>query len=821
MRGMNRIRRRTHGLFSKEMQWTVTGTLVLSMGAAVLAAPAEAPADRHGMDMARLNLIDDLMAGVIRNGDCPGGVVLVGRGDEIVFRKAYGHRSLDPQKVEMTADTIFDMASVTKLVATATSMAVLVERGQVSLRDRAKRFIPEFATKGKDDITVEQLLTHRSGLVPDNPLKDYADGPAEAMKRVYDLPIHHPVGQFDYSDVNYILLGEIVRRVSGIPLDEFAKRNIFDPAGMTSTCFKPPKDWWPRCAPQEKRDGRYILGEVHDPRAYALGGVAGHAGLFSTADDTARWCRMILRGGEIDGRRILSPATVREMTTPRGSENDDAFRGLGFDIDSGYSGARGDLFPRGLSFGHTGFTGTSVWIDPTTGVYLIILTNRLHPDGKGDVLDLRRKMATVVASAIVGDMGPGTPPLRDVVMLAPPGLRTRPIHGASGGPMDSRKSGAKNVNVLTGLDVLIRDGFRPLAGRKVGLITNHTGLSRDGRFIVDLLAKAPGVTLVALFAPEHGFKGVLDEKIRDEKDPTTGLTIYSLYGKTNTPTDEMLKGVDTLVFDIQDVGARFYTYESTMGNCMKAAAKHGIRYVVLDRPNPIRGLYVGGPLADPDKFGFTAFWRMPVAHGMTMGELATMWNAELKIGADLTVIKAEGWTRDLWYDETGLLWVNPSPNMRNLNQALLYPGVCLIEACNLSVGRGTDQPFETFGAPWIDGRRLAAALNAAGLAGVRFVPIEFTPAEGHKLGGQKCGGVNVLVTDREAVDPVLVGVTIAWHLRSLFGDAFEFARVNNLLANTDALNAIREAKSPAGVPALWQKDLDAFRTMREKYLLYR
>jgi len=779
------------------------------------ARPAAPRLDR--LELSRLTRIDDLMDEAIRDGQCPGGVVLVGLGDKILWRKAYGNRRVEPDREEMTVQTIFDMASCTKIIATATSVAILIDRGRVALSDPVAKYIPEFAANGKDEITVEQLLTHASGLIPDNSLKDYADGPEEAIKKIYGLGLNGPPGTFAYSDLNYIVLGELVSRVAGMPLDEFARREIFVPAGMRMTTFRPPHSWQARCAPTEKRNGTWIVGEVHDPRAYALGGVAGHAGLFSTADDVARWCRMILNGGEIDGTRILSARMVAEMTRPRAVGAENRLRGLGFDILTGYSSPRGELFPPGRSFGHTGFTGTSLWIDPASKMYVIILTNSVHPNGKGNVIALRRRIGTVAASAVY--------PAEADRLAAATGS---PLPGGGQGgtavrkadPMHSPIAAAKNAQVLTGLDVLVRDGFRQLAGRNVGVITNHTARSRDGQFIVDLLAKAPNVKLVALFAPEHGFRGILDEKVQDEKDPATGLTIYSLYGKTNTPTEEMLKGVDTLVFDIQDVGARFYTYETTMGNCMKAAARHGIRYVVLDRPNPIRGLYVGGPIADADRLGFTAFAQMPVAHGMTMGELATMWNAELKIGADLTVIRMENWTRDMWYDQTGLLWINPSPNMRNLNQALLYPGVCLIEATNMSVGRGTDQPFETFGAPWVEGRRLAAALNEANLPGVRFIPIEFTPARGSKFGEQKCGGVHVLVTNRDAVDPVLTGITIVWHLRTLFGEKFDFAKVNNLLANAAAMKAIREAKDPAAVPRVWQGDLEAFRKTRAAYLLY-
>jgi len=761
----------------------------------------------HNIDTEYISRIDRLMADAIEKGACPGGVVLVGNCERIIWKKAYGYRVLEPEKIKMTEDTIFDLASVTKVVATATSIALLIERGQISLNDRVSRFIPEFAAKGKERITIEQLLIHRGGLIPDNSLKDYERGPSEAMKKIYNLDlVAQPGEKFIYTDVGYIVLGEIVKRVTGLPLDRFARQELFLPAGMTRTTFNPPKTWWNKCAPQEKRKKKWILGEVHDPRAYALGGVAGHAGLFSTADDLARYCRMILNGGEINGRRILSPLTIRTMTDLRPLGAVSGVRGLGFDIATGYSSARGDLFCRYRSFGHTGFTGTSMWIDPTTGLYVIILTNRLHPEGKGNVIDLRRKIATVVASAAKAD----------------------PFDRITGYPWTDmeqttksyRETSSPDSQVLTGLDVLVRDGFKILAGRKVGIITNHTGLSRDGRHIVNLIANVKNVDLVALFSPEHGFKGVLDRKIENDTDPLTGLPIYSLYGKTRIPTDEMLAGVDTLIFDIQDIGARFYTYISTMGNAMQAAAKHNIRFIVVDRPNPITGCYIEGPLADTDKFAFTAFYRLPVAHGMTIGELAQLFNKEMKIGADLEIIKMENWHRCQWYDQTGLFWINPSPNMRNLTQAILYPGVGLIESANVSVGRGTDEPFERFGAPWIGARKLAAALNASGLEGVRFVPMEFTPSSS-KHAGKKCGGVHIMVTDRESINPVLVGITIAWQLHHMYKDDFQYERINHLLRNDQILAALQRAKSPASVMQLWQNDLEKFKQLRKKYLLYR
>jgi uncharacterized protein YbbC (DUF1343 family) len=311
----------------------------------------------------------------------------------------------------------------------------------------------------------------------------------------------------------------------------------------------------------------------------------------------------------------------------------------------------------------------------------------------------------------------------------------------------------------------------------------------------------------------------VDEKVSNTVDPKTGLKVFSLYGPTTRPTDEMMEGVDTIVYDIQDVGARFYTYITTLGYCMEAAARHKARMVVLDRPNPITGLIVDGPLADQDSLGFTAYMPMPVAHGMTVGELASMYNHEMHIGCDLSVVRLEGWKRTMWYDETGLTWVNPSPNMRNLTQALLYPGVCLLEAANVSVGRGTDQPFETFGAPWIDGRKLAGALNGADLPGLRFVPIEFTPASS-KFKGQTCQGVYILVTDRSGVEPVRAGLVMAWTLKSLFGEKFQVDRVGHLLRSAEVLDALEKTRRPETLPRLWRGSLVQFKAIREAYLLY-
>jgi uncharacterized protein YbbC (DUF1343 family)/CubicO group peptidase (beta-lactamase class C family) len=788
------------------------GTLLaLVMAAPVFAQlPAATPAS-VGMSQAQLAHIDDAVAAEIAKKQLPGAVVLVGRQGKVVWRRAYGNRALEPQIENMTPDTIFDLASLTKVVATATSVMVLIERGQVRLGDPVARYIPEFAAMGKTTITVEQLLTHRSGLVPDNDIKDYEQGAAKAFENVWHLaPTSEAGSRFVYSDVNYIVLAELIRRVSGKPLDEFAAENIFRPLGMKDTAFKPAPRLQPRIAPTEERDGHSMRGEVHDPRAFLLGGVAGHAGLFSTADDLAIYCQMILGLGQYHGARVLSPLGVMRMTEARasgGNASDGNARGLGWDVMTGYSSNRGDLFPLG-SFGHTGFTGTSIWLDPASETFIVFLSNRVHPriDPKqpADVNSLRGRVASIVAASIV----------------APP-YSVKP--NASESPASGNRAAARSRPVssaaLNGIDVLERDGFGILKGRRVGLITNQTGLDREHRSTIDLLKAAPGVTLVALFSPEHGIRGALDEKVQDSVDEKTGLPIYSLYGETRKPSADMLKGLDTLVYDIQDVGTRYYTYISTLGLAMEEAAKARIRFVVLDRVNPIGGADVEGPIADADKLSFTAYHRLPVRHGMTVGELAQLFNRERAINANLEIVRVENWRRDEWFDETQLTWINPSPNMRSLTEAMLYPGVGLLETTNVSVGRGTDTPFELVGAPWLDGRRLASTLNAAGLPGVGFVPVRFTPrASTHK--DVECGGINIVITDRTQLEPVTIGLEIAAQLLKLYPKDFAADQFDRLLVNQKVFDAFRQGADARALRQIWEADLATFRTLRTGYLLY-
>jgi uncharacterized protein YbbC (DUF1343 family)/CubicO group peptidase (beta-lactamase class C family) len=782
----------------------------------------------------KLAAIDNVVEEAISKKQLPGAVVLVARNGQVVWRKAYGARAVEPAREPMSTDTIFDIASLTKVVATATSIMILVEHGKVRLSDPLSNYIPELKGEGRERITIEHLLTHRSGYAPDFDLKERWTGYDEAIKRLIKEPLRNPPGaRFVYSDIGYIALGEVVRRVSGKTLDQFARDNIFVPLGMRDTGFRPSTKLLKRIGPTEKRRGqlnylgdssedagaegdKWLRGEVHDPTSFRMMGVAGHAGLFSTADDLARYCQMMLGGGQYRGARILSPLTVAEMTRPRLVTETGSTRGLGWDMNTSFSVNRGDLFPLG-SFGHTGFTGTSLWIDPATRMFVVFLSNRVHPDGKGDVASLRGRVSSIAAGAVT-----------DLAAAARARVQLTHYYEAVlrgvGQSIASRDqavtvSGGTEGTVLTGIDVLERDGFKQLAGMKIGLITNHTGRNRDGRSTIDVLNQANGVRLAALFSPEHGIRGLADEKVSDSKDELTGLPIYSLYGETRRLKLEQLKELNALVFDIQDIGTRFYTYISTLGYVMEEAAKAHIPVFVLDRPNPIGGLAVEGPIADADKLSFTAYHTIPVRHGMTIGELAQLFNQQREIGCDLRVIKIEGWKRNMWFDSTNLTWINPSPNMRSLTEATLYPGIGLLETTNVSVGRGTDTPFEVVGAPWIKGNQLAESLNSRRIPGVRFVPVRFKP-KASVFHNEECGGINIIVTDRASFRPLLTGIEIATTLRRLYPEDWKVDSYLRLLVNADTLERIKRGETAADIVQSWNERLEDFRRARAGFLLY-
>lgn len=755
------------------------------------AAPKLGPAPPP--PVGQLGSLDDVVREAIDRGDVTGVAVAVVRGQEIVFHKAYGLRTKDPD-APMAIDTVFDLASLTKALAAAPSILLLVEQKKLSLGAPVAHYLPVFGSKGKEAVTVEQLLLHTSGLRADIGVGDFSRGSEEALRRIGALPLEaDPGARFEYSDLGYVVLGALVEKLSGMPLDAFARANFYAPLGMRDTTFSPPLALAARAAPTAKEGDAFLQGVVHDPRARALGGVAGHAGLFSTVDDVARFATMMLGKGEAGGARVLAPSTVAALTLPHALPDDAGTRALGWDINTRFSGARGEL----AGFGHTGFTGTSLWIDPTRNVAVVVLSSALYPDGKGDVRRLRREVATVVARST----GAGGVVLAKATRAA------------------AITSAVATGSVLTGIDVLERDGFKQLQGRKIGLITHAAGRDRRGTSTIDALRAAPGVTVVALFSPEHGLRSEEDHPVRDGKDERSGLTIYSLYGERTRPTDAELAGIDTLVFDLQDAGARFYTYATTLGYLLETAAKAHIRLVVLDRPNPIDGVRVEGPMLDAGRTSFTGYHPIPIRHGMTLGELAKLFNHERSLGADLQVIAMEGWRRGDTFDRTGLVWQNPSPNLRSVTEALLYPGVALLEATNVSVGRGTPIPFEHVGAPWIQGAKLAAALAAAGLPGVTFTATTFTPTSS-TFAGKPCEGVAIHIDDRPAFDPIRAGLTIARALGTLYPGDFQPKGLLLLLGNQATFDALLRGDPVEKIVATWAPDLAAFAAVRARYLLY-
>ncbi|MEW6584302.1 MAG: exo-beta-N-acetylmuramidase NamZ domain-containing protein [Nitrospirota bacterium] len=759
----------------------------------------------------RLSDIDEIVESAIRAGQIPGAVVLVGTEDSVVYRKAFGYRALAPRKETMTADTIFDLSSLTKVISTTTAILQLAEKGKIRIEDPASDYWPEFKSNGKEYITIRQLLTHYSGLRPDIDLKPDWSGHDNAVKKVLrEKPVSQPGTKFIYSDINFIVLGELVSRISGQTLDAYCAESIFKPMMMKDTMFNPQPPLRTRIAPTQYKNrntGELLRGEVHDPSASRMGGVSGHAGLFSTVDDLSIFAQMLLKGGSVHGTRILSPLTVEKMTSPQSPPDKMILRGLGWDIDSPFSCNRGFLFPVG-SYGHTGYTGTSIWIDPVSKVYIIILTNRVHPHGHGSADFIRSGISTVVASSL--------DPLTNAMILD----GRRSLTGYSEIMKSYRIHGDRNGRVETGIDILEAEGFACLEGKNVGLITNHSGRDAMGKSTVELLFKAPRVKLRAIFSPEHGFSGG-DEGQTDDfvREPVTGLPVYSLYGRIKRPSDSVLKGMDALVFDVQDAGVRFYTYITTLAYTMEAAAKNGVSFYVLDRPNPISASIVQGPTPDKDLRSFVNYFPMPIRHGMTVGELAQMFKAENRIDVDLHVVRMRGYERGDWFDETGLTWVNPSPNIRTLTEAVLYPGVAMVEGANVSVGRGTNIPFELLGSPWVDAKELSEYLNKRKIQGVRFMPAEFTPSR-DRFKNELCRGVQIILIDRRALDPAALGVEIISALYRLFPKAFEIDKTLDLIGTRWLLQAIKNGEDPNAIVRRWQDSLKQFLDLRSKYLLY-
>ena len=741
--------------------------------------------------------LDAAVRGQIATGAVPGAVAVIGDADHIWLRRAWGLRVAGPQPEPMTPDTVFDLASLTKVICTTTAVLQLVERDSLQLDAPAARYWPAFAAGGKGAITVRQLLSHSSGLRPGLTLRP-TDGAAAVWQRLLaETPVNPPGSRYVYSDLNFLTLGVLVQRVAGRSLDAQCQRRVFEPLQMRDTGFRPPKSLQPRIAPTEPADDGWLRGTVQDPTARRAGGVAGHAGLFGTADDLARFAQALLRAGP---DAPLFRGTITELQRPQGAASTTAWHGLGWSLIAPLEAEREASPPWG-AVGHTGYTGTGIWLDFTHHRFVVLLTTRLHPDGRGDVRPLRRQVLALVAS-----------------LQAPsPRGADSPVYPQAPPPDDGPAA------VWSGIDVLRQQGYAMLQGRRVGLVTHSAAIDRHGWRTLDRLRRAPGVRLVRLFTPEHGLNAEAEGRIDSGIEPFSGLPIVSLYGPTQRPAPGTLQDIDTLVIDLQDAGVRFYTYLATLGECLRAAAKAGIPVVVLDRPDPARADHVAGPTLDPGLKSFTAYAALPVQHGMTIGELARYLAAELKtdegLTVDLQVVAMRGYRRAMNFEDTGLDWVPPSPNLRRPESARLYPGVAWIEGAPVSVGRGTEHPFEWVGAPWIDGARLAQALTDLQLPGLAVQKIQFVP-KAAPYADQRCEGVALRVTDRERFDASLLGAALVQSLHRLWPRQFVAERTLGMVGSAQALQQLRDGLPPAQARERWEKNWGDFLQRRAAALLY-
>lgn len=707
----------------------------------------------------------------LKDSNAPGGVAYVGAGDECLLFAAQGYRQLVPEKHEAKKDTIYDLASLTKVIATTTAVMLLRDEGKLELDAPASKYVnvPAF-----NQFTLRHLLTHTSGLVAGKPFyRDCSD--MSTMIAMYgDVPRDWPAGsRYRYSDAGFMILGRAAEQASGEALDAFCARRIFEPLKMRHTGFKPPEKWARDCAATEECAWRkkVIQGVVHDENAYAVGGVSGHAGLFSTAEDLATFCRALLAGA------ILPAETLDEMLA-LGQTPCWPWQGLGWQLDPWISRPMGFL-PVRKAFGHSGWTGTSIWMDRDAQLYAILLSNTCHPRRTG------RDNGTLRHTFYAG-----------VAAEQPPRPR----------------------NTHTGLDRLLQEDFAPLRGSAIGLLTHHAAVDELGRHILDVLKLAPDVTLKVLYSPEHGIRGQAEAgaKVDSEKG---AVPVVSLYGDRAAPSATELAGIDYFVVDLQDVGARYYTYAHTLRNCMKACATAKKPMLVLDRPNPVCGSILEGPLAERDDSA-VCWAPVPVRHGMTFGEIALYLQKKYFAATGLTVMlhTLDNWGRDLFFGDTDLPWVPPSPNIRTPDAALLYIGACLFEGTNVSEGRGTHQPFQVIGAPWLDVDRVLARVRPEDRLGCELREAHFVPASipgraaQPKYMNERCRGFALYPSDRKALRPfrlalALLGAIAAEHPRVFQWNPAHF----DALAGSSLLRErIARGEDAGAIVASYEPALHAF-----------
>jgi uncharacterized protein YbbC (DUF1343 family) len=704
----------------------------------------------------------------------PGSAVYVGQRDQTLFSAATGSRQTTPKKLPATTATVYDLASLTKTVATATATMLLRDQGILDLDAPIVEHVPIPAFKA---VTTRHLLTHTGGFASSMlAYRDYTSM-TEMIHHVAQNDFEGTPGEaHSYSDVGFMVLGLLMELAAKQTLDRYCRDHVFAPLGMNDTCFKPPEDWKDRCAATEDCPwrGYVVRGVVHDEAAFAAGGVAGHAGLFSTIGDLALFCRALLEG------TLLPAKTIKEMIA-LAQVPSYPWQGLGWHLDPWLSEVQGALPARGV-FGHSGWTGTSLWVDYASGLFCIQLGNTCHPTRKGrNNKTFRQVFYTAVADTLYENQ--------------------RAVH--------------------TGLDVIIRERFRPLRRESFALLTNGAATDMMGRSILDVLDLDDRLNLRLLYGPEHGLRGQAEagEAVASEDG---AVPIVSLYGERKAPSPEELKNIDLFVIDLPDVGARYYTYMATMKNCLEACAKYGTPVLVLDRPNPLGGIILEGPIArNTDSVVCCA--PIPVRHAMTMGELATFFADQISPKLKLRVLQAEAWLRRLQFEACSLPWVAPSPNMPTVQTALVYVGTCLFEGTNLNEGRGTSTPFQRIGAPWIDSRRVLDAMDEEAQAGCAIEAIEYTP---HAIPGKSanprykdelCSGIYIRVEDTEAFRPFSLAVALLSAIVKTHPGKMEWLPFFDVLAGSEELRAaIAQGVPPLEIVAGYADELARFDSGRPK-----
>ncbi len=745
-----------------------------------------APPEDVGFRPGGMDDVDLVVEEFVEEGAFPGGVVAVGYRGNLVHLHPFGRLTYDEDAPAVEADTMYDLASLTKVVATTTMAMILVDEGRLDLDARVQDYLPLFQGPGKESVTVRQLLTHSSGINWWAPLYQEARGPDAYLERIQAMElVYEPGTDFMYSDLGIILLGEILSRVAGQPLQEFVQERVFEPLGMTDTLYVPGPDLLSRIAPTEYDSWRGCLvrGEVHDENAFALGGVAPHAGLFSTAGDLARFTQMLLNGGVLEHHRIVSRETVELFTRLAG--HGDSTRALGWDTKSPEKSSAGMFFSP-HSFGHTGFTGTSIWVDPERELFVILLTNRVYPTRDNQLI---RKARPAVADAVVR-------------ALVDDGI------------------------VRVGLDRVAAGEDFGLRGKRLGLIVHAASVTFDGRHAIDAMRDA-NLEVIRIFTPEHGLRSraAAGETVESGTDPESGLPVVSLYGDHRKPTAGDLEGLDALVFDLQGGGVRFYTYVSTMMLALEAAAEAGLQFVVLDRPNPLGGERIEGPVSAPRDVVPESFVNMapgPMVHGLTVGEMARFVNQGLPQPARLTVVAMQGWERWMTWADTGRVWIPPSPNIRSPEAAIAYPGVCLLEASTVSAGRGTESPFLYFGAPWIRSSEIQVSVPGFELEPASFTPVTSPAAPDAKFLDQECHGMRIRVTDPASAQSYRLGIELLVALQGL--EEFEWgqdgASLTRLVGTPRLLEDLRHGMTAEQIVEADAAAHEAWRRERASSLLY-